>query len=287
MPHKRKPEYPTISKALDKEWETRLQTEFGIEYSGYSEGLHCTMSYRNWKQLVTRLSGEYTQRKNAALRIREKESSSLPSNPVILSEAKNLNWKTPTHSETEGGVIMEKTGDLKFKLRDQVTWPTPTTSDQEQNLDTFHRRAKRLKDRHKEKTGNGAGMTLGTSVKQNWSTPATAFSAMIPEKKKRNSDSLATQAAYPTPTATMAQKYGMNKSQQDLETLARSGQLHRDLTSTNGKNLEPSEEVRLLNPAWVAQLMGTTLEKTFFACSEMESSDKQQQKHGSTYGANS
>ena len=39
--------------------------------------------------------------------------------------------------------------------------------------------------------------------------------------------------------------------------------------STNGKSREQ------LNPAWVAQLMGTTLEMTFFGCMEMELLNKQ------------
>lgn len=46
-----------------------------------------------------------------------------------------------------------------------------------------------------------------------------------------------------------------------------------DSNSTIGKSREQ------LNPGWVAQLMGTTLEKTFFACTEMELLSKQPKKH--------
>jgi hypothetical protein len=44
---------------------------------------------------------------------------------------------------------------------------------------------------------------------------------------------------------------------------------HPDTSSTHGKR-------PVLNPAWVFQLMGTTLEKTFCAWQEMELYHKQQ-----------
>lgn len=57
-----------------------------------------------------------------------------------------------------------------------------------------------------------------------------------------------------------------------------SGQLTQGQANTNGKNQGQ------LNPAWVAQLMGTTLEKTFFVCTEMGSYNKPQHLPGKTYG---
>ena len=52
------------------------------------------------------------------------------------------------------------------------------------------------------------------------------------------------------------------------------GQLGPECHKKSGKNQE------LLNPAWVAQLMGTTLGLTFFGCMEMESSNKPLKKRG-------
>lgn len=51
------------------------------------------------------------------------------------------------------------------------------------------------------------------------------------------------------------------------------GQPDPEKNNTNGKRHE-------LNPAWVLQLMGTTIEKTFFAWREMESLNKQHNSHG-------
>lgn len=55
------------------------------------------------------------------------------------------------------------------------------------------------------------------------------------------------------------------------------GQLDQDNHKTNGKSRAR------LNPAWVAQLMGTTLEQIYFAPLAMQSSSKQLARHGNHY----
>lgn len=57
-----------------------------------------------------------------------------------------------------------------------------------------------------------------------------------------------------------AEKASRTTNQQSLSKMAITGQLHQENSNMNGKNQER------LNPAWVAQLMGTTLEQSFFAC---------------------
>lgn len=44
----------------------------------------------------------------------------------LISQVNSAKWKTPVTSEAEGGEMKELKGDAKFKLRDQVNWPTPT-----------------------------------------------------------------------------------------------------------------------------------------------------------------
>ncbi len=73
-----------------------------------------------------------------------------------------------------------------------------------------------------------------------------------------------------TPTATEVcqgfqdRSNGKKGSQESLTTEVYKDSLHHPATSnTNGKR-------HVLSPAWVAQLMGTTLEKIFFDASEME-----------------
>lgn len=72
---------------------------------------------------------------------------------------------------------------------------------------------------------------------------------------------------WPTPYALMDQKYrykpGSQSSDNNLSAMARLGKMEgsqqgKDITSIHGKNRAQ------LNPAWVAQLMGTTLDRTFF-----------------------
>ena len=169
-------------------------------------------------------------------------------------------WKTPSSSECEGGTISElrngQKGDLKYKLRDQVTWPTPT-QENAHDPEKLKARAKRLKARNNGKngtkySGNGCGPNLATKVQeQNWPTASARDWKDTP---------------------------GMSKERDGRE-LGRIDQLpiavyhygHQDQLESNTNGKRP-----VLNPAWVMQLMGTTLEKTFFAWREMESSNKQQ-----------
>lgn len=107
-----------------------------------------------------------------------------------------------------------------------------------------------------------------------WSTPAAAqsSSAVDVHAFKRNSIPLGTQVMYPTPIAQESEKWSFSvktQSGKSLTAMAMRGELtdgphHVEKNNMNGKRHE------LLNPAWVAQLMGTTLEKTYFGCTAME-----------------
>lgn len=108
-----------------------------------------------------------------------------------------------------------------------MKWPTPTAHQQSESLETYYLRAHRMKERHRGETGNGVGMSLNTAIKQ-WPTPCA------------NEDS-----------------YRLNGNSQQSNSL--SGLLRREVTSMNGKSRAQ------LNPAWVAQLMGTTSGRIFFA----------------------
>jgi len=79
---------------------------------------------------------------------------------------------------------------------------------------------------------------------------------------------------YPTPTALEAEKTVPSTRQNSLTKMALTGQLHQEGSNTNG-NIRG-----LLNPAWVAQLMGTTLDETFCAYTEMPLYQLQQERRG-------
>jgi len=108
-----------------------------------------------------------------------------------------------------------------------VLWPTPTVYAGGEDIDKHQARAQRMKLRHKN--GNGVGMNLATAV-QLW----------------------------PTPTASEQEKAAMNSHQQSLTSLALNGQLVGVRNNTIGKSRER------LNPAWVAQLMGTSIESIYY-----------------------
>lgn len=239
-----------------------------------------------------------------------------------------VNWKTPGASETEGGALKELSGDAKYKLRDQVNWPTATAYQQSESVENYHIRAKRMKERHKGKTGNGAGMSLATAVKQeNWETPqARDFrSPDLPESQNYqrkvekgytidlNSQVMEKEKNFPTPmsrdyrnghgaesdafekrkgeakrkgTGVNLVEYVQREESWPTPTFAgnnqgtlqewggsknpfRGGQPGPDSPNTHGKTRELSRG--RLNPKWVSQLMGTTLERIFFVRSETQS----------------
>ncbi|SEC45201.1 hypothetical protein SAMN04489761_3031 [Tenacibaculum sp. MAR_2009_124] len=95
-----------------------------------------------------------------------------------------------------------------------------------------------------------------------WSTPTTrdGTGTDCPADRKRNSPGLPCQVnLYPTPQASETEKAAKNTKQDSLSKRAINGQLDQEKGNLNGKNTER------LNPAWVAQLMGTTLGQSFYA----------------------
>lgn len=97
----------------------------------------------------------------------------------------------------------------------------------------------------------------------NWGTPRCSCSKSGYEKKKHKSrieDMVHTK--WPTVTTQDAKNNGsesqQNRNSQPLNTMVLTvGQQDQDKSNTNGNR-------PVLNPEWIAQLMGTTLEKTFF-----------------------
>jgi hypothetical protein len=131
-----------------------------------------------------------------------------------------------------------------------LRWPTATAMDTEQEPDKLLARAARMKARNNGKngttySGNGCGMSLGTAVKK-WAT------ASARGWKSGNSN-----------------QHGKNERPLSEQVLIY-GQPDKASINTTGKNRAQ------LNPAWVAQLMGTTLGKIFFVPLVTQSWSKQQ-----------
>ena len=207
-----------------------------------SDSSKSILSYRQW---VIQLRQECIQRKKLVLHISENVSSSLPWRTPMSTDhgakttsqnfAENLseqvrNWGTPR--VTSNGMTGTNAANPKGRLEDQILmWSKPTTSRGDyQNV-----------NRDKNGVSRGIALKLTGQVKQ-WHTPLvqdSRSSGTMSSRLHRESLELATQVQL--------------NSQPDRET-----------TSTSGKSREQ------LNPAWVAQLMGTTLKKTFFGCMEME-----------------
>jgi hypothetical protein len=213
---------------------------------------------------VTELRQASTQRKRSARRTLESAYSS-------------LHWMTPdTQNGREGSKLRKEVKEgvnHALSLHHQIylihsgKWKTPganeteggtmlhLTGDAKYKLrDQVHWSTPMSQD-YGGSTREDFTPKLSQQVKKKWATPSTGDSKNNGIRDFSNHELLITQILKISPC-------------------------HQDPSNSNGKPRA------YLNPAWVAQLMGTTIEKTFYACMEMESFGPQPPKHLPNSGAN-
>ena len=194
----------------------------------------------------------------------------LPSDSKESSE----NWKSYTtklrqeYSQRQKLAHLTKEKDfLSSQSETESTRSTPRVGGQE----GYKTRLKRGKDL-------GLQGQVELLQEQNWATPqASEADKERGTKFAQGGTALSLQVKnWPTPAAHEARlgfqdrSNGKKGSQESLTTIV----IKTDglpLPDKHNKNLN----TRVLNPNWVLQLMGTTIEKTFFAWREMESSSRQ------------
>jgi hypothetical protein len=242
-----------------------------------------TKAYELW---VTELRQESTARKKQAHHTRETASSSLPS--------EKTNWPTPVTADAAQGAIIGKndvyreTSGLPRKINQNgsdgsvglsrlvqiMNWPTPTVSTGD----------------YQNQTNGTKAMKLQGAVKVNLETPRASQRADAPTERKRKSSCLEAQVQ-------IVREIDGPPAQDKSNTRGKQGEwntrgyvcqlLYRRYGKEAGRALrrcwERKQSQQLtgnskpqLNPAWVAQLMGTTIEKTFFVPMVTASWNKQQ-----------
>lgn len=226
-----------------------------------------TKTYALW---VTQLRQEYSVRQKQALHMRGRESSSWPT--PHASPQENRTTK-PTPSQ-------EKNGHGKYLAVEVHNWPTPSTIEGHQDKELFQARVKRLKERNTGKngtkySGNGAGPNLGMAV-QLWPTPTFGGNNQGSLQEWGGSGN---KLRFASPSARdgrdgRASEQTMNRNSRPLNEQIVSGHLDQDNLNTTGSIQELSRG--RLNPLWVCQLMGTTLEKIFFVHLETPLSNSKQ-----------
>lgn len=225
---------------------------------------------------------------------------------TLIGAARNQNWVTPTtdHSLTSPEDMRStaekkgyKNGTQYKNLASQMEWRTPQARNNKsadpENSDNFMSKMENGRvdlnsqvfmfptPRQQNHTGTWAerknAPDLQTFVLHKmFPTPTTDAANERMDKYKQGGTSLSTfiqSWATPRssefkgtgPKGSVSQKYRLDKMYLDAQV-----EEHQpdslpppEANNTTGKRL-------VLSPRWVAQLMGTTLEKIFFACSEME-----------------
>lgn len=232
----------TFGRTLKVALQNRGLWVFGSRMSKDTYRLAYATYLRTFENWVIRLRSEYSRRQKSGLPI--EETGSLFSG-----------WKTPSSSECEGGTMKQLSGNAKYKLRDQVNWETPTTED----------------SANREFAKNSRGEPkLSAQVK--WPTPTQSDHTGAGHSTQGGMN-LRTAVNWPTASARDWKGQKSNQHEKNSRPLnevveINNGQQDQDNRNLNGKPL-------VLNPAWVIQLMGTTLEKTFFAWREMPSLNRQ------------
>lgn len=174
--------------------------------------------------LVTQLRQDYTVRQKRAHHMKENDYSSSA-------------WPTPTGSETEGG-------------------------DNQKGISIQNGRFIRTS----QTTGQIFGAKLRDAVNQKWNTPdAQDYKHPGVSMSKRQLSRLNKTVTlnWPTPSAN-EDSYRITGNSQQSNSL--SGMMRREVIGQHhqGPNSSIGKSRAQLNPAWVAQLMGTTLGKTFY-----------------------
>lgn len=179
----------------------------------------------NYKIWVIELRKEYSLRKKLERPTEESGSLSLRS------------WGTPRAFMHKDALEDRNKGNLGEQVMNPTNWPTQTVMATRKEMDLEELKLVQQKVKQEEGNGNGFGLNLHQAVR-----------------------------SWPTPTS-RDYKDGSEQSCQNVPSnglLGREvhwkehGQVDKSKNNINGKNQGQ------LNPAWVAQLMGTTLEKIFF-----------------------
>lgn len=179
--------------------------------------------------------------------------------------------KLAHHTQEKGflyspsGMASQIVPPLELLERTQKIWPTPTVmySRADWSMEQIKAKQAEVKARTKKKgvhTGNGFGLNLAQAVKAIWPTPVSTEVRQGYQNRSR----------------------GKKGPQESLTTVVLNinGRQNQRSNPTISKNQEQ------LNPAWVAQLMGTTLEKIYFGCWGMGLCHNKPNWHLSTYSKN-
>ena len=261
--------------------------------------LGCVTSCKTWDKWVTERRGAYSVRKKLARHTKGNESSSwptartsdsighsqskikrvqngtMPAGKAQLREWVQPSWATPQASDHIEGARTAKESNQKCLGRDlnQMKWATPQSTDGDRINQV------RKPSELSEKAKKGGCRNLREDV-QNWATPVAMNDGIYvdnsPNKDKRHSQGLATQASqnWPTPRAGNP---GSRKPGTGGKILAEEAKIHNGLqdqekSNTSGKNQGSPK----LNPNWVEQLMGLSTGWTDLGSWGMELSPKPQ-----------
>jgi hypothetical protein len=240
----------------------------GQDGTTQKEHRFCSMSLENWKEQVTAVRGEYSQRVKLEL-------------PTSGSGSSSLGWQTPRVSQ--GGVCPSELKRNSPNLEAQV-WQSPTVSTgaHRQKDGTPVEVGQRAYDKE---TGSHRtwGLSQATQVAKDWRTPTVAevknqcnstqiyLQNQVGATEKKGKD-------WPTPASrdhkgtyqTLQRKDGKMRGDLLPDAVNINCQQGQEKSSTSGKNPGP------LNPAWVEQLMGLPVGWTDFDSSEMELCPKPQ-----------
>lgn len=257
-------------------------------------------SLSRWNAWVTECTLEYSVRRKQAQAIREKEFLSWQSGGIAWTTpvATDLN-RTTKYQQGGPALSMQVKSELARPTPDTfdkgepninqrsnrtntpknffeaINWPTPTTQENEHDLEKLKARAERLKARNNGEngtkySGNGCGPNLATVASSKWGTPRVTTNGGNGSQNNPEASRLEDQVmkGWGTPT-TRDYKDGSAKSVENVPTNGLLGRMDHSPESQDPDSLNRHGNIRAsyperLNPLWVCQLMGITFEKTFF-----------------------
>jgi len=224
---------------------------FGASLKMCPDILHSDMklSGENYKNWVIELRKVYSLRRKSEHHTNVKDSLSSQS----WGTPQNRDWKGASGGyQKQRDINYQKQRDINYQV---MNWTTPTATDQNQS----------------QKYSQG-GTPLSFQVK-NWPSPTVSdiFTGNMDSSQQKEGSMhsvtlpQAVNKGWPTPTANDFKGGGSNDTGRDRLDYAteKKKTKHNSLQDQENNNMNGKKREQL-NPAWVAQLMGTTLGKTFF-----------------------
>jgi len=244
---------------------------FGIKYASSLEDIHASPSVQpesSSELMIRDTSTHISNTESMQLNLFAASSKTSATTSISDTERSDILWKRlVTRLKREYSRRKKLARHTYANAYSSSPWPTPTAQNRVRDEETLQ---KCLAFRKANANQNTVPLYLEEKVRL-WKTPISSeleggkMKILIGKDGRYKLRDQVMELAWPTPSARDWRSGKSNQHEKNSRPLNEVA-FHQDKGNTSKDG-----NILVLNPAWVLQLMGTTLQKTFFAWREMPS----------------